>query len=235
LAIDQEGRLVVCQHGNRQVIRHEKKGPITVLSSHYKGKKLNSPNDLVIKSDGTVYFTDPPYGLPMAYNDPKKELNVQGVYRIVDGKTELLSSEIGGPNGLAFSPDEQYLYVSNWDIRDIHNTKTITRFPVNPDGTLGKGERFFDMNQTDDDEALDGLKVDSKGFIFASAPGGIWIISPAGKYLGKIIGPERPANMAWGDDGQTLYLTAHTGLYKIRTKNGGKIASLPASTILKTN
>ena len=235
LAIDQEGRLVVCQHGNRRVIRHEKKGPIAVLSDQYNGKKLNSPNDLVIKSDGIVYFTDPPYGLPMAYNDPKKELNVQGVYRIVDGKTELLSSEIGGPNGLAFSPDERYLYVSNWDIRDIHNTKTITRFSVNTDGTLGKGERFFDMNQTDDDEALDGLKVDSKGFIFASAPGGIWIVSPEGKYLGKIIGPERPANMAWGDDGKTLYLTAHTGLYKIRTKNGGKIASLPASTTLKTN
>ncbi|MDX1942052.1 MAG: SMP-30/gluconolactonase/LRE family protein [Saprospiraceae bacterium] len=225
LAIDSEGRLVVCQHGNRRVIRHEKKGPITVLSDNYNGKRLNSPNDVVIKSDGTIYFTDPPYGLPKAYNDTKKELNSQGVYRIKNGKTELLTTDLGGPNGIAFSPDEQYLYVSNWDIRDIHHTKTLWRFPVQSDGTLGKGEIFFDMNQTDDDEALDGVKVDNQGFIFSSAPGGVWIISPQGKYLGKIIGPERPANMAWGDDGKTLYLTAHTGLYKIRTKNGGKVVS----------
>ncbi len=225
LAIDSEGRLVVCQHGNRRVIRHEKKGPITVLSDNFDGKRLNSPNDVVIKSDGTIYFTDPPYGLPKAYNDAKKELTSQGVYRIKNGKTELLTTDLGGPNGIAFSPDEQYLYVSNWDIRDIHNTKTLWRYPVQADGTLGKGAVFFDMNQTDDDEALDGVKVDNQGYIFASAPGGVWIISPQGKYLGKIIGPERPANMAWGDDGKTLYLTAHTGLYKIRTKNGGKIAS----------
>lgn len=225
LAIDSEGRLVVCQHGNRRVIRHEKKGPITVLSDNYNGKRLNSPNDVVIKSDGTIYFTDPPYGLPKAYNDTKKELNSQGVYRIKNGKTELLTTDLGGPNGIAFSPDERYLYVSNWDIRDIHNTKTLWRYPVQADGTLGKGEIFFNMNQTDDDEALDGVKVDNQGNIFASGPGGVWIISPQGKYLGKIIGPERPANMAWGDNGKTLYLTAHTGLYKIRTKNGGKVAS----------
>ncbi len=226
LAIDSAGRLIVCQHGNRRIIRHEKKGPITILTDNYNGQKLNSPNDIVIKSDGTIYFTDPPYGLPKAYNDAKKELNFQGVYRIKNGKTELLSTDLGGPNGIAFSPDERFLYVSNWDIRDIHNTKTLWRFPVQVDGTLGKGEIFFDMNKTDDDEALDGIKVDNQGYIFASAPGGVWIISPEGKYLGKIIGPERPANMAWGDeDGKALYLAAHTGLYKIRTKNGGKIAT----------
>jgi len=235
LAIDAEGRLIVCQHGNRRVIRHEKKGPISVLSDQYEGKRLNSPNDVVIKSDGSIYFTDPPYGLPQAFQDARKELSVQGVYRIKDGKTELLATDLGGPNGIAFSPDEKFLYVSNWDIRDIHNTKTLWRFPLLADGKLGKGEVFFNMNQTDDDEALDGIKVDKKGYVFASAPGGVWIISPEGKYLGKIIGPERPANMAWGDDGKTLYLTAHTGLYKIRTKNGGKTASLPASTTLKTN
>ena len=136
----------------------------------------------------------------------------------------MLSTDLGGPNGIAFSPDEKYLYVSNWDIRDIHNTKTLWRYEIKPDGTLANGKVFFDMNQTDDDEALDGIKVDTKGNIFSSAPGGVWIISPEGKYLGKIIGPERPANMAWGDDGKTLYLTAHTGLYKIQTLNGGKIA-----------
>lgn len=236
LAIDAEGRLIVCQHGNRRVIRHEKKGPVTILSDHYNDKRLNSPNDVVIKSDGTIYFTDPPYGLPKAYNDAKKELNSQGVYRIKNGKTDLLTTDLGGPNGIAFSPDEQYIYVSNWDIRDIHNTKTLWRFPVQPDGTLGKGEIFFDMNQTDDDEALDGVKVDNQGNVFASGPGGIWIISPQGKYLGKIIGPERPANMAWGDDGKTLYLTAHTSLYRIRTKNGGKVTAVTSqhSTSIKT-
>ena len=224
LAIDNDGRLVVCQHGNHAILRHEKKGPQTVLSNSYQGKRLNSPNDLVIKSDDAIYFTDPPYGLPQAFNDKRKELNYSGVYRVKNGTTELLATDLKGPNGIAFSPDEKFLYVSNWDITDIHHTKTIWRYEVKPDGTLQNGKEFFNMNQTDDEEALDGLKVDTKGNIFASAPGGVWIISPEGKYLGKIIGPERPANMAWGEDGKTLYLTAHTGLYKIRTINGGKIA-----------
>ena len=224
LAIDLEGRLIVCQHGNRRIIQDEIKGHMTVLSDKFEGKKLNSPNDLVIKSNGDIYFTDPPYGLPKNFSDKRKETSFSGIYRIKNGKTDLLSTDLGGPNGIAFSPDEKYLYVSNWDIRDIHNTKTLWRYEVKPDGTLANGKVFFDMNQTDDDEALDGIKIDQKGNIFASAPGGVWIISPEGKYLGKIIGPERPANMAWGDDGKTLYLTAHTGLYKIQTLNGGKIA-----------
>lgn len=221
LAIDPEGRLVVCQHGNRQVIRHEKKGPITVLASKFQGKRLNSPNDLVFRSDGTLYFTDPPYGLPQNYKDAHKELNHQGVYGLINGEVKLLAKDLGGPNGIAFSPDEKYLYVSNWDIRDIHHTKVIWRYEVKPDGTLKQGKEFFNMNLTDDNEALDGLKVDSQGNIFSSAPGGVWIISPEGKYLGKIITPERPANMAWGEDGKTLYLTAHTSLYKLKVKNIG--------------
>jgi gluconolactonase len=226
LAIDAAGRLIVCQHGNRRVIRHEIKGPITVLSDNFQGQKLNSPNDLVLKSDGTVYFTDPPYGLPKNYNDPKKETPNQGVYRVKNGKTELLSTDLGGPNGIAFSPDERYLYVSNWDIRDIHHTKTLWRFEVDSDGKLFNGKVFFDFNFTDGNEALDGIKVDRMGNLFVSAPGGVWVLSSEGKYLGKIVGPERPANMAWGDaDGKTLYLTAHTGLYKIRTLHGGKTAA----------
>lgn len=225
LAIDEEGRLIVCQHGNRRVIRHEKKGPVTVLSDNVQGQKLNSPNDLVLKSDGTLYFTDPPYGLPKNYNDPKKETPHQGVYRLKNGQTELLSTALGGPNGIAFSPDERYLYVSNWDIRDIHHTKTLWRFEVDGNGKLANGIVFFDFSFTDGDEALDGVKVDRAGNVFVSAPGGVWVLSAEGKYLGKITAPERPANMAWGDaDGKTLYLTAHTGLYKIRTLNGGKIA-----------
>lgn len=226
LAIDAEGRLLVCQHGNRRVVRHEKKGPVTVLSDNWQGQKLSSPNDLALKSDGAVYFTDPPYGLPKNYADPRKETPHSGVYRIKAGKTELLSTDLGGPNGIAFSPDEKYLYVSNWDIRDIHHTKTLWRYELAPDGSLRNGKVFFDFSFTDDDEALDGIKVDLAGNLFVSAPGGLWVLSPEGKYLGKIICPERPANMAWGDsDGKTLYLTAHTGLYKIRTVHGGKIVN----------
>ena len=224
LAIDSEGRLIVDQHGNRRVIRHELKGPITVLADNYNGKRLNSPNDIVTRSDGAIYFTDPPYGLPKNYDDPGKELKENGVYSIINGKVALAANDLGGPNGIAFSPDEKYLYVSNWDIRDIHKTKVVWRYEVAKDGSLSNGKEFYNMNQTKGDEALDGMKVDLAGNIFVSAPGGVWILSPDAKLLGIIEGPERPANMAWGDDGKTLYLTAHTGLYKIRTKNGGKLA-----------
>jgi len=224
LSIDKEGRLIVAQHGNRRIVRHEKKGPVTILADKFDGKRFNSPNDVVLKSDGTVYFTDPPYGLPNFYNDVRKETPQQGVYMIKDGKTILLSTDLGGPNGIAFSPDEKYLYVTNWDIRDIHHTKTLWRFEVQADGTLKNGKIFFDWNLTEDDEALDGMKVDKEGNLYVSAPGGLWILSEKGELLGKIVTPERPANMAWGDDGKTLYMTAHTTLYKIRVNTGGKFS-----------
>jgi len=225
LAIDKEGRLIIDQHGNRRVIRIEKKGPVTVLADNIDGKRFNSPNDIVLKSDGTIYFTDPPYGLPKFFNDSRKELDYSGVFMIKYGKVQLVSKDLGGPNGIAFSPDEKYLYVTNWDIRDIHHTKTIWRYEVNSDGTLKNGKIFFDMNQTEDDEALDGMKIDKEGNIFVSAPGGVWIISQDAKLLGKIVTPERPANMAWGDeDGKTLYMTAHSSLYKVRVNTGGKFS-----------
>jgi gluconolactonase len=224
LTIDKDGRLIIDQHGNRRVIRIEKKGPVTVLSDNVDGKRLNSPNDVVLKSDGSIYFTDPPYGLPGAFNDKRKELEYSGVYMIRNGKTQLLSKDLGGPNGIAFSPDEKYLYVTNWDIRDIHHTKTLWRYEVQPGGTLKNGKVFYDFSFTEDEEALDGMKVDNQGNLFISAPGGIWILNPAGKLLGKIVTPERPANMAWGDDGKSLYLTAHTSLYKIRVMTGGKFS-----------
>ncbi len=226
LAIDPEGRLIICQHGNRRISRMELKGPMTILSDQWNHNRLNSPNDLVIKSDGSIYFTDPPYGLPQAYQDPAKEQTSQGVYRIKDGVTEQLTSIVSGPNGIAFSPDEKYLYVSNWDIRDIHHTKALYRFDVSQDGMIHSGTIFFDFNNTDGDEALDGMKVDLEGNLYVSAPTGVWIINPEGKYIGKIKCEERPANMAWGDtDGKTLYMTGHSSLYKIRTNIGGKIAS----------
>jgi gluconolactonase len=225
LAIDKEGRLLVAQHGNRRIIRHEKKGPVTVLADKIEGKRFNSPNDVLLKSDGSVYFTDPPYGLPDFYNDRRKELDYQGVFMIKNDKISVVSKDLGGPNGLAFSPNEQYFYATNWDIRDIHNTKTIWRYEVQPDGTLKNGKIFFDFNLTEDDEALDGLKIDKQGNLFVSAPGGLWIISSEAKLLGKIVTPERPANMAWGDaDGKSLYLTARSSLYKIRVNTGGKFS-----------
>ena len=226
LAIDNEGRLIVCQHGNRRVIREEIKGPVTVLADKIDGKRLNSPNDVVVKSDDAIYFTDPPYGLSNHYDDVKKELDYQGVFMIKNGTVKVVAKDCGGPNGIAFSPDEKYLYVSNWDIREIHHTKDIWRYDVNADGTLSNGKIFYSFNYTTGDEALDGLKVDVQGNIYCSAPGGVYVISPAAKLLGKIEGPERPANMAWGgSDGKTLYLTAHTGLYKIQTLIGGKIST----------
>lgn len=224
LAIDKEGRLIVCQHGNRRVIRHERKGPVTILSDSYDGKRLNSPNDLVLKSDGSLYFTDPPYGLPGFFNDPRKETPYQGVYLVKDGKTTLVTKDLGGPNGIAFSPDEKYLYIGNWDIRDVHHTKTVWRYEVQPDGTLKNGKVFFDWNLTEDEEAIDGIKIDKAGNLFVSAPGGIWIISAEGTLLGKIVTPERAANMAWGDDGKTLYLTTHSSLHKLRVLTGGKFS-----------
>ncbi|HEX2277862.1 MAG TPA: SMP-30/gluconolactonase/LRE family protein [Candidatus Tectomicrobia bacterium] len=213
LTLDPEGRLTINEHGNRRVTRLEKNGVLTVLADRYNGKRLNSPNDLVYKSDGSLYFTDPPFGLPKFDEDPRKELPYSGIFRLADGKLQLLSTVLKGPNGLAFSPDEKHLYVTNWDVKQ----KIVMRYEVNSDGTLSNGRVFFDMTGAPGDEALDGLKVDQQGNLYVSGPGGVWIISPAGEHLGTITLPELPANFAWGDDdGRTLYMTARTGLYRIR-------------------
>jgi len=215
LTLDKQGRLTINQHGNRRVVRMEKNGQLTVLADRYEGKRLNSPNDLVYKSDGALYFTDPPFGLPKFFDDPRKELPYSGVFRVSpDSKiVQLLTNELSGPNGLAFSPDEKYFYVDNWD----EKKKIIMRYEVNPDGTLSNGKVFFDMTSAEGKDALDGMKIDQKGNLYVSGPSGLWIISPEGKHLGTIVGPEHPHNFAWGDDdGKTLYLCAKTGLYRIR-------------------
>ena len=215
LTLDREGRLTINQHGNRRVVRLERNGQLTVLADQFNGKRLNSPNDLVYKSDGALYFTDPPFGLPKFFDDPRKELPYSGVFRVSpDGKqVQLLTTELKGPNGLAFSPGEKYFYVDNWD----QKRKIILRYQVNSDGTLANGKVFFDMTSVSGEDALDGLKVDQKGNLYVSGPGGLWIISPEGKHLGTIVGPEHPHNFAWGDDdGKSLYLCARTGLYRIR-------------------
>jgi len=217
LALDADGRLTVAEHGNRRISRLEPKGQVTVLADRYDGKRLNSPNDLVYKSDGALYFTDPPFGLPRVYDDPQKELPYTGVFRLKDGQLTLLTTDLKGPNGIAFSPDERYLYLANWD----EQRKIVMRYPVNADGTLGAGTVFFDMTRAPGEEALDGVKVDRLGNLFVSGPGGVWVLSAAGEHLGTIVGPELAANMAWGDeDGKTLYLTARSGLYRLRVLTG---------------
>ncbi|SRR5579884_214504 len=213
LALDKQGRLTINQHGNRRVIRVEPRGDITVLADRYAGKRLNSPNDLVYRSDGALYFTDPPFGLPKAFDDPRKELPFSGVYCVKDGQVKLVSTDLEAPNGIALSPDEKHLYVNNWNDKK----KIILRYEVNPDCTLANGRLFFDMTDAPGEDALDGMKVDRRGNVYCTGPGGLWIISSEGKHLGTITGPEDPHNMAWGDDdGKTLYITAITGIYRIR-------------------
>lgn len=213
LTLDREGRLTINEHGNRRVTRLEKNGVLTVLADRYEGKRLNSPNDLVYKSDGALYFTDPPFGLPKFFEDSRKELPYSGVFRLFDGKLQLVSKDLKGPNGLAFSPDEKYLYVGNWDEKN----KVVMRYEVKADGTLSNGNVFYDMTKAPGEDAIDGIKVDRQGNVYVSGPGGIWILSPAGKHLGMIVGPEHPHNFTWGDeDGKTLYMAAQTGLYRIR-------------------
>jgi gluconolactonase len=213
LTFDRQGRLTIDQHGNRRVVRIEDDDRLTVLADRYDGKRLNSPNDLVYKSDGSVYFTDPPFGLPKFYDDPRKELPYSGVYRASKGKVTLLTRELQGPNGIAFSPDEQFLYVGNWD--PAH--KVVLRFPVKRDGTLGDSAVFADLTaEVPGEEALDGIKVDKLGNLYLSAPDGLRIYSKAGKHLGTIVAPRSVHNFAWGgDDGRTLYLTARDRLYRI--------------------
>lgn len=220
LTLSPSGLLTINQHGNRRVVRMEKNGQFTVLADRYNGKRLNSPNDLVYRSDGALYFTDPPFGLPKFFDDPRKELPFSGVYRVSPdgGEIRLLTQELSGPNGLAFSPDEKYFYLDNWD----EKRKVVMRYEVQPDGSLAQGKVFFDMTGAPGEDALDGLKVDQAGNVYVSGPGGLWVLSPGGEHLGTIVGPEHPHNFAWGgDDGRTLYLCARTGLYRIRLKIPG--------------
>jgi gluconolactonase len=214
LTFSPDGLLTICQHGNRRVIRVNPHGDITVLADSYEGKRLNSPNDLVYRSDGTLYFTDPPFGLPAAFDDPDKELPFSGVFYVSGGEVRLGADDLEGPNGLAFSPDERYLYVGNWNLE----RKIIMRYDVAADGSLSNGTVFHDMTDAPGDDALDGLKVDTDGKVYACGPGGIWVLSPGGERLGVLRLPEDPHNLAWGDDdGRTLYVTALTSVYRVRT------------------
>ncbi len=159
-----------------------------------------------------MFFTDPPFGLPKFFDDPRKELAFSGVYSVYRGRLQLVSKDFTGPNGIAFSPDEKYLYVANWD----EKKKAIMRYEVRPDATPANGSLFFDMTSAAGEDALDGMKVDQRGNLYVSGPGGLWILSPGGHHLGTIITPKHPHNFAWGGaDGKTLYLCARSGLYRM--------------------
>lgn len=222
LTLDAEGRLVLCQHGDRQIARLEPDRSLTPLASQFEGKRFNSPNDLVYHSNGDLYFTDPPYGLPKLNQDPAKELPFNGVYRLAkDGSLTLLTRELSFPNGLAFSPDEKTLYVANSDpLRSIWMA-----YEVKPDGTLGPGRVFFDATPLRPGRKglPDGMKVDARGNLFATGPGGVLIFSPEGKHLGTLQTGQATANCAWGEDGSTLYLTADMFLCRVRTATRGPL------------
>ncbi|MEW6356195.1 MAG: SMP-30/gluconolactonase/LRE family protein [Planctomycetota bacterium] len=211
LTFDKQGRFIACEHGNRRVSRTEPDGTITVLAEKHEGKRLNSPNDVVVKSDGSIYFTDPPYGLPK--QSEGKEIDFQGVYRISpDGKTlTLLVDDFDRPNGLAFSPDEKTLYIA-----DSSQRKHIRAFDVKEDGALANGRVFAEL-QHDDPGLPDGMKVDVEGNVYSTGPGGVWVINPKGELLGRVVTPEVPANCAWGDaDWKSLYITARTSVYRVK-------------------
>lgn len=218
LTLDRDGRLVVDQHGNRQVVRVEADGGLTVLADRDGNLRLNSPNDLVYKSDGALYFTDPPFGLPKAFDDPGRALAYSGIYRVDSNGVRLLSKALKGPNGLAFSPDEKFLYVGNWD----ETRKIVMRYPVKPDGTLGSGTVFADLTKARGDDAIDGIKVDIDGHVYVSGPGGLWIFAASGEHLGTVQLPRHPHNMAFGDaDSRTLYICAQDRVYRMRVLVAG--------------
>lgn len=222
LARDPNGDLVLCQHGDRRIARLVKEGwTYATLADRYEGKRLNSPNDLVFHSNGDLYFTDPPYGLPGNVDNPNKELPFQGVYRLsTDGELTLLTRDLSRPNGIAFSPDEKTLYVANSDPEKA----VWVAFPVKDDGTIGEGRVLFDATPWVGPERKglpDGLCVDSEGNLFATGPGGVLVFSPDGTHLGTLATGEATANCAFGGDGRDLYITADMYLARVRLNTKG--------------
>jgi gluconolactonase len=217
LTYDKGGHLIACEHANRRVSRTTADGQVFAIASHYEGKRLNSPNDVVVKSDGSIYFTDPPYGLSAAYGvESEKELDFQGVYRLSpNGDTlTLLVDDFDRPNGLCFSPDESILYIN--DTERMH----VRAFDVKPDGTIAN-DRVFGEEEGDTGKP-DGMKVDVQGNVYLTGPDGIWVFAPDGTHLGIILVPERTANLAWGgDDWKSLFITASTSVYRVECNGAG--------------
>jgi gluconolactonase len=229
LTLDRQGRVLAAEHDGRRVTRVADDGARTVLAEQFQGKRLNSPNDIVVKSDGSIYFTDPPYavqpstpGVPRPAGwwikpIPGREQPCNGVYRLApEGTLRLLVDDFALPNGLAFSPDESVLYI------DDSAHKHIRAFEVRPDGTLTGSRVLLDM-ASEDPGVPDGLKVDVRGNVFCTGPGGVWVCRPDGALLGRIVLPELPANLAWGEDGSVLFLTARTSVYRLPTRTRGAL------------
>jgi gluconolactonase len=234
MTVDTRGRLTVAGHAQRDIYRFETMNPhgeITILANAYKGKRLNSPNDLVYKSDGSLYFTDPPYGLrTQSDKDGQKQLKVNGVYRLpgareqkpgstpANEKLQLLISDLPRPNGIAFSPNEKFLYVNNSEPK-----KLWMRYSVKADGSVAEPKLLFDASSDKRDGAPDGMKVDNNGDLYSAGPGGVWIISSAGKHIGTIDMPEKVGNLAWGgEDMKTLYIAASSSIYRMRLSATGQ-------------
>jgi gluconolactonase len=225
LLFDEDDRLVICQHGDRRIARME--APMSApapdfatLAERYKGARFNSPNDAVFHSSGDLYFSDPPYGMVRQFEDPERELPFQGVFRRHrDGAVSLLTREMTIPNGLAFSPDEKTLYVTQSDPA----APLCRAFDVRPDGALGSSRVFFDAGTLAKTRRglPDGLKVDVEGNVFMTGPGGVLILTPDGRHLGTILTGQSTGNCAFGDDGRTLYITADMFLMRVKVKTRG--------------
>ncbi len=212
LTYDRQGRFIACEHSNRRVSRTERDGKVTALAEAYQGKRLNSPNDVVVRRDGNIYFTDPPYGIP---KEQKQELEFQGVFRLSPkGELTLIAKDFDRPNGIALSPDEKTLYV------DDTTRRHVRAFTLARDGSASGGAVVADLKV--EKGGVDGMKVDAKGNMYVTGPGGVWVFDKAGKHLGTIAVPETPANCAFGDrDYKTLYITARTSLYRVRLPYAG--------------
>ena len=218
MILDKDGAVLLCEHANRRIVRVTKDILISTLVDRYEGKRLNSPNDLVYHSDGSLYFTDPPYGLPKEDSDPAKELPFNGVFRLAHGKLQVVIKDLTRPNGIAFSPDGKTLYISNSDPK----RKIWMRYDVAADGSVKNGQLFFDATAEKDSGNPDGMKLDTQGNIYGAGPGGLWVFSPSGKHLGTVKVPEIVSNCVWGDDGKSLYITARTSVYRLKLPVAGE-------------
>jgi gluconolactonase len=217
LLFDREGRLLLCQHGDRRIARRNADGSFTVIADRYEGKRFNSPNDLVYGPNGDLYFTDPPYGLPGTFNSPARELDFTGVFRVSpDGKVSLVTSALRGANGLGFSPDGKTLYVTNAD----RGRALWMAYAVRADGSVGEGRQFAEAMGGGPGGA-DGLDIDAAGNVFATGPGGVHVFAPDGTRLGRILTGQPTGNVAWGDDGSVLYIASNHKLLRVRTTTRG--------------
>jgi gluconolactonase len=215
---DKDGYVLLCQHTNRRIVRVAKDLEMTPYMEKFEGKRFNSPNDLVYRSDGSLYFTDPPYGLLKQDNDPAKELKFNGVFRYAGDKLQVVIKDMTSPNGIAFSPNQKTLYVANSD----EKRKIWMRYDVAAGGTVSNGRVFADVTAEKEEGGPDGIKVDSQGNVYCAGPGGIWVFSANGKHLGTFKTPEIPTNCNWGDDGKTLYITARTSIYRVKLVVAGE-------------